>query len=225
VDEQNKRVYIGYRGAGQTAAFDIADPASPKMIWMLDLNPPHRGPHTVSPIVYAEVPNFGKSALPRTYALVVDEAGEDDLAPCEGGVRSKTYMLDITQETKPFPVSVWQVPVGDFCTKGGRFGPHQNAETVNGRINRFDDKLAWIAYFNAGVRLVDLSDPYNLREVGYYIPRTNAGSHPLVKGQAVAIQMNDVDLDDRGLAYASDRTGAGLFILQHTETTGRQGTR
>jgi hypothetical protein len=33
--------------------------------------------------------------------------------------------------------------------------------------------------------------------------------------------MNDVDLDDRGYAYASDRTGAGLFILQYT---GRPGT-
>jgi hypothetical protein len=36
--------------------------------------------------------------------------------------------------------------------------------------------------------------------------------------------MKDVDLDDRGLAYAADRTGAGLFILQHTGTTARSGT-
>ena len=68
-------------------------------------------------------------------------------------------MLDITTETKPFPVSVWQVPVGNFCEKGGRFGPHQSAETVNGKINRFEDKIAWLAYFNAGIRVVDLSDP------------------------------------------------------------------
>jgi hypothetical protein len=31
--------------------------------------------------------------------------------------------------------------------------------------------------------------------------------------------MNGVDLDDRGLAYATDRAGAGLFILQRTGTT------
>ncbi len=30
VDEQNKRIYIGYREAGWTAAFDIANPAQPK---------------------------------------------------------------------------------------------------------------------------------------------------------------------------------------------------
>ena len=151
------------------------------------MNPPHRGPHTVSPIVYDTVPNFGKEALPRRYAFVVDEAGGTaDMAPCPGGVRTGSYMLDITNETKPFPVSVWQVPVGNFCTKGGRFGPHQSAETVNGRINRFENKIAWLAYFNAGIRVLDLSDPYQMKELGYYIPKTNERSHPIAMGQPTA---------------------------------------
>jgi len=217
VDEKAKRLYVGYRNAGgQAASFDISDPARPKLVWSIDMKPPHRGPHTVSPIVYDEVPNFGKQALPRTYAFIVDEAGAEDVTPCPGPVRSASYMVDITEETTPFPVSVWQVPVGSFCSSGGRFGPHQSADTVNGRINRFEDKIAWLAYFNAGVRVVDLSDPYNLREVGHYLPKTNATSHPMQKAQPVVIQMNDVDIDSRGLAYASDRAGAGLFILEYT---------
>jgi hypothetical protein len=226
VDEKNKRLYVGYRNAGgQAAAFDISNPAQPKLVWEIDMNPPHRGPHTVSPIVYDTVPNFGKSALPRTYAFIVDEAGGGaDMKPCTNGVRTGSYMLDITTETKPFPVSVWQVPVGNFCEKGGRFGPHQSADTVNGNINRFEDKIAWIAYFNAGVRVVDLSDPYNLKELGYYIPKTNKSSYPIAKGQPIAIQMNDVDIDHRGLAYASDRVGTGLFILEYTGAKKRQGT-
>ena len=218
VDEQNKRLYVGYRNAGgQAAAFDISDPARPTLVWSIDMNPPHRGPHTVSPIVYDEVPNFSGSALPRTYAFIVDEANnEPDSAPCESGVRAGSYMVDITTETRPFPVSVWQVPVGDFCSKGGRFGPHQPADTVNGKINRFEDKIAWIAYFNAGVRVVDLSDPYSLKELGHYIPKTNANSHPIAMNQPVVIQMNDVDIDARGLAFATDRVGTGLFILEYT---------
>ena len=75
-------------------------------------------------------------------------------------------MFDVTNETHPTQVSQWEVPVGDFCKKGGRFGPHQHAEFVNGRLNRHEDRIAWIAYFNAGVRVVDLSDPYNLKELG-----------------------------------------------------------
>jgi len=220
VDEVNKRLYVGYRNSGWTAEFDIADPAKPRLVWSLDMNPPHRGPHTVSPIVYDKVPNFGPSALPRKYAFVVDEAaGTADMAPCPGGVRAGSYMLDITNEGRPFPVSVWQVPVGDFCSKGGRFGPHQSAETVNGRINRFENKIAWLAYFNAGIRVLDLSDPYHLQELGYYIPKTNERSHPIDKDQPVAIQINDVDIDHRGLAYASDRIGTGLFILEYTGRT------
>jgi hypothetical protein len=225
VDEDNKRLYVGYRGAGQAAAFDISNPAQPKLLWEIDLNPPHRGPHTVSPIVYNTVPNFGKAALPRTYAFIVDEAGgAADMAPCPGGVRSGSYMLDITNEGKPFPVSVWQVPVGNFCEKGGRFGPHQSAETVNGKINRFEDKLAWLAYFNAGIRIVDLSNPYRIEEVGYYIPKINKNSHPISTDQKTAIQINDVDIDHRGLVYASDRVGTGLFILEYTGRKPRQTT-
>jgi hypothetical protein len=217
VDEPNHRVYVAYRGAGQTTSWDISDIANPKLVWLVDTTPPGRGPHTVSPIRYDEVPNFKGDALPRTYAFVTDEAaGAADMKPCASGVRTKAYMFDITSEANPFPISTWQVPVGDFCEKGGRFGPHQHAETRNSDLNRFEDKLAWIAYFNAGVRVLDLSDPYNLQEVGYYIPKTNANSHPIAKDQPTAIQINDVEIDHRGLAYATDRVGSGLFIFEYT---------
>ena len=226
VDEDNKRLYVGYRNAGgQAASFDITDPAKPKLVWSIDMNPPFRGPHTVSPIVYQQVPNVGPKGLPRTYAFIVDEAGGGaDMKPCNYPIRAASYMVDITTETKPMVVSTWQVPVGNFCEKGGRFGPHQSAETVNGKLNRFEDKIAWLAYFNAGVRVVDLSDPYQIKELGYYLPKPNKNSYPISKGQPVAIQMNDVDIDHRGLAYAVDRAGAGLFILEYTGRKGRQTT-
>jgi hypothetical protein len=86
---------------------------------------------------------------------------------------------------------------------------------VNGRLNRFENKIAWLAYFNAGIRVIDLANPYRIEELGYYIPKTNARSHPVDKGQPVAIQINDVDIDARGLAYASDRVGSGLYILRY----------
>ena len=215
VDEANHRLYAAFRRSGYAAAWDISDPTHPTTVWVVDTSPPGRAPHTVSPIVYERVPNFGPAALPRTYALVVDEAGGADMMPCALGIPSKLYMFDTTEEAHPFPVSTWQVPVGDFCAKGGRFGPHQVAETVDGRLNRFEDKIAWIAYFNAGVRVLDLSDPYALQEVGHFVPETNRNSHPMAEGQPTAIQINDVDLDHRGLAYATDRVGTGLFILEY----------
>jgi len=228
VDEPNHRLYAGFRdGSGQLGAWDIADPARPRLVWSYDTAPPGRGPHTVSPIVYTTVPNFTGDALPRRYALVTDELGDE----CTSGVKSRTTMFDITFESNPMPVSTFQVPIGHFCDPGrGNFGPHQHAETVNGELNPFTDKLAWIAYVNAGVRLVDLSDPYHLTEIGHFIPKTN------VPNARRPIELTDVDIDHRGLVYATDRSGpscmapdgsavavpggapclgTGLFVLQH----------
>ena len=227
VDEANDRVYAGFRiGSGHVAAWDISDVSNPRLVWSYDTSPPGRGPHTVSPIFYDTVPNVTsqEGALPRTYALVTDEY---DGFECNHGIKSRVYMFDITHETHPMPVSTWQVPIGDFCETGGNFGPHQHAETVNGDLNLFEDKLAWIAYMNAGVRVIDLTDPQNLSEVAYYIPETNAPARP-GEDRASVIQLTDVDIDHRGLVYASDRSGescmglgedclgTGLFVLQHT---------
>ncbi len=226
VDEANHRVYAGFReGSGHIASWDISDPANPTLVWSYDTSPPGRGPHTVSPILYDEVPNITAAGgeLPRTYALVTDEYGRE----CTLGVKSRVYMFDITHESHPMPVSTWQVPVGNFCDIGGNFGPHQHAETVNGHLNRFEDKLAWIAYLNAGVRVLDISDPQNLKEVGYYIPKTNA-SPPPSRARPAAIELTDVDIDHRGLVYATDRSGescmgqgescvgTGLFVFEYT---------
>jgi hypothetical protein len=230
VDEQNHRLYVGYReGSGHIAGFDITNPAKPTLVWSYDTSPPGRGPHTVSPIVFDTVPGWENSG-PRKYAFVTDELGEE----CGKAEKSKSYMFDITYEDHPMPVSTYFLPVGDHCKPGaGNFGPHQHAETVNGELNRFDDKLAWVAYMNAGVRVVDISDPYHLKDVGHYVPKTNVHTQ-----DARPIQLTDVDIDNRGLAYASDRSaavclnqtdgaelkadggasciGTGLFVFEYT---------
>lgn len=217
VDEARNRMYLGFRRSGWLGSWDISDRSNPKLVWSYDTSPPGRGPHTITPIVYEDLPNFKGDAEPRLYYLVTDEAGgAADMKPCQSGVRARVTMFDVTFESHPMPIETFQVPTGDFCDKGGRFGPHQHAEFRNGRLNLMENKLAWVAYFNAGVRVLDLSDPYNIKEVGYYIPKTNENSHPMAEGQPTAIQINDVTLDHRGYAYATDRVGTGLFVFEYT---------
>jgi len=102
-------------------------------------------------------------------------------------------------------------------------------ETFGGYVeaNAEAELLGRPLHLNAGVRVVDISDPQNLKEVGYYIPKTNASPQP-GEARPAPIQLTDVDIDHRGLAYASDRSapscmgqgeacvGTGLFVFEYT---------
>ena len=84
----------------------------------------------------------------------------------------------------------------------------------------FYQKLAFIAFFNAGVRAVDVRDPYHPREVGYFIPAITKATDErciTVDGRQrckTAIQTNNVETDERGYIYIVDRAKTGLHILE-----------
>ena len=86
----------------------------------------------------------------------------------------------------------------------------------------FYKKVAFIAFFNAGVRALDIRNPYSPKEIGYFIPPiTQATDKRCVKidGQdrcKVAIQTNNVETDARGYIYIVDRANTGLHILELT---------
>jgi hypothetical protein len=81
----------------------------------------------------------------------------------------------------------------------------------------------FIAHFNAGVRAVDIRDPFQPKEVGYYIPAaTDRTDKRCVRNGAGAercrgeIQTNNVEADDRGYIYIVDRAHTGMHILELT---------
>ena len=79
------------------------------------------------------------------------------------------WFADVTVETQPMVISNFQVPEasGHFCDRGGRFGSHSSNEST---APVFYKKVAFITYFNAGVRAIDIRDPYHPKEIGYFIP-------------------------------------------------------
>jgi hypothetical protein len=85
-----------------------------------------------------------------------------------------------------------------------------------------DQRLVVLAYFNAGIRVVDIRDPFVPREVGHFIPETNSSTTEScidIAGERHcdrAIQTNNVNVDDRGYVYAVDRASTGLHILELT---------
>jgi hypothetical protein len=82
--------------------------------------------------------------------------------------------------------------------------------------------MAFIAYFNAGVRALDIRNPYQPKEVGYFIPSITKDTDQRcikIEGEdrcKVAIQTNNVETDDRGYIYIVDRANTGMHILALT---------
>ena len=121
------------------------------------------------------------------------------------------WIVDASHETNLVPIATAPLPpAAEHCGRGGRFGAHNLHE--NDPVPtawQSEDELVG-AFFNAGVRVYDIRDPFQPREVAYAVPPRPPGS------PAGAVQINDVYVDERGLVYALDRFSGGLYILERT---------
>ena len=179
--------------------------------------PPTNGAHTTFPVLGVDVAEFAKDKVgsKRDFAVIVDESLVNECAEA----RQMVWIADITAESKPFNVASWTVPEasGNFCGRGGRFGSHSSNENMTAVYYK---RVVFIAFFNAGVRALDIRDPYHPKEIGYYIPAVNEKTDKRCVGSGaterckVAIQTNNVDVDDRGYIYAADRANTGLHVLE-----------
>jgi hypothetical protein len=155
----------------------------------------------------------------RDMIMIVNESLVNDCQAEEA--RQMVWFVDATVESTPMVVSHFDVPEssGKFCTRGGRFGAHSANESA---APVFYQKLAFASWFNAGVRAIDIRDPYQPREAGYFIPAiTQATDKRCIKIDGedrckTAIQSNNVETDDRGYIYLVDRANTGLHILELT---------
>ncbi len=234
------RMYLGYE-SGSNGVLQILDrdkflngdpqaedPFAPTpenllypQISRLDM-PSYWGVHTAKPVYGLAVPDYNddRDDRVRDFLIIVSEAGGGSSMRCQG-TRDVMFMVDITQEDKPFPVSTYQTSEesGDFCTKGGRFGPHSVHDAFH---PGFDKTLAVLSYFNAGIRAVDIRDPFEPVEIGYFIPEPNENTiDSCVQVGGVehcdrVISTNNVNIDDRGFIYAVDRRHTGLHIVELT---------
>jgi hypothetical protein len=229
---KGNRIYFGY-GTNNNGHLQIVDrkkllegPTEPNtknllypQIARLDLGP-FSGAHTTLPILGMEVGQFAKDAQgkKRDFVFIVNESLRNE---CTEEARQMVYVVDITNEATPFPVANFDVPEekGNFCSRGGRFGAHSPNEN---QPPMYDKRLLFFTWFNAGLRAVDIRNPYQLKEVGYYIPAiTDKTAQRCVKtaqGQRckVEIQSNNAEVDDRGYIYVGDRANTGMHILELT---------
>src|SRR2546430_15786910 len=132
---------------------------------------PNWGGHTAFPVLGIPIADWAANTKGRVrdFVVLVSEATANECRE----FRHAAFMVDVTTETRPFSVATLQVPEsqGNFCRRGGRFGPHSPSEAF---APIFYKKLVFLAYFNGGARAMDIRHPYALRDAGFYIPATTA---------------------------------------------------
>ena len=224
------RVYFAY-GTSADGALQIVDRqkllTGPKEPTAANLNAPeisrlymspNWGGHTAFPVLGMTIGDWAPNTKGnvRDFVVLVSEAIANECRE----FRQTSFLVDITTETRPFGVATFQVPesLGGFCRRGGRFGPHSSSESF---APIFYKKLVFIAYFNAGVRAVDIRNPYSPREAAFYIPATTERTAERCvtepsRSCKVAIQTNNVEADERGYVYLADRANTGLHIVRLT---------
>jgi len=147
---------------------------------------------------------------------------EDTTNDCFGQPWKNVWLLDITNDIAPWNIAtlpVGQFP-GNFCAKGSRFGTHE----LNREINKdFYGRLVIVAWFNAGLQIWDIRDPYSPRRVAYFIQAPNSNTQSTCgtyKGNTNYCRnatFSDLgEVDDRGYIYNLDRAGSGVTVLKLT---------
>lgn len=183
---EGDRAYLGYNDAG-LVILDIADVTSPQVVSKLTWDPVG-DTHTCLPLP-------GRDLL-----VVTDEETHDR---CEAGPHY-VRVVDISDDRTPQVVSIVPPPVGDFCERGMRFGPHNTHENRPGSYR--SAAVVFVTYFNAGLRVYDLADPRDPIELAHFIPELPEGEPD--------VQMNDVFVAADGLVYVTDRVDGGVYILE-----------
>ena len=183
---EGDRAYVGFWDSG-LVILDIADLSNIRTISHLNWRP---GGHT-----HTALPLLG-----RNLVAVTDEAVSDGCVDDPHMVR----LVDVSDESNPSVVSICPVPEGDFCDRGLRFGAHCLHENRPGTYQ--SDRLLFVTYFNAGLRVYDTADPLHPVEVAHWIPECPAGQQ--------AIQINDVFVEHDLTVWATDRATGGVYSLR-----------
>ena len=198
-------MYLSYGDAGMVV-LDISDVKKPKLVSQIKFQARHKfDAHTVSP-------DFKRKLVYVNSEAVISE--------CKGPLDHAT-VVDVSNPAKPFAVSRFPVPVPpaglpykNFCDKGGRFGPHNmNQLQYNPHVQK-QGNLAYLTWFNAGLRVYDVSDKRLPREIGNFV--AGLPEKLYIESYGNYVRMEDVFVDSRGYIYVSGGAQQGIYILRYT---------
>jgi hypothetical protein len=172
---------------------DVSDLSAPRTLSRYEHEPPCPEPtHTFLKVPHA----IGGKAI-----AVSTEEERTDRGADAGKPHAPLRTWDVSDPTQPKLLYSHYLPESatPYPAAAVRFGTHQLRETVD------EDNLLYVTWFAGGLRIIDISDPANPEERGYFIPKPGDG--------LAAPQTNDVFKDERGLLWVTDKQ-RGLDVIE-----------
>lgn len=205
---EGNRAWLPYGRFG-AVLLDISDITNPRMVSNFKIGDFGSiiGCHTYLPLAGRNI------AILSTEEILEDRQDSANLVA----------LIDVSDETNPramsflpTPVPSEQAPYTSYTKRGGKFGPHNihipNHQPALAKVGN----ILHMTYFAGGLRSFDISDPYQPKEVGYFVPGDPEErlSRPYLPTNLVP-QYEDLIIDARGFIYVGDRT-RGLTVLRYT---------
>ncbi len=190
--------YAAWRDGGFTV-HDLSDPPNPKLLSHRNFAPPFGGgAHTPLP-------------LPGRKLLVL--ADEATSANCANGL-AYTWVIDVREPANPVSIATLPTPTGRRFLRQGRASSARTICMRTGPARSRARTLIFVTYHNAGLRVYDIRNAFEPKEVAYFVPPPPEKIVDQRPNPAKVIQSCDVFVDKDGLMYLTD-TNAGLYILQY----------
>jgi hypothetical protein len=174
---------------------DVSDIEKPRTLSRYEYDPPCPEPtHT-----FLKVPH----AIGGRRIAVSTEEERAHRGADAGKPHAPLRTWDVTDPRRPELLCSYELPESATPYPAGkvRFGTHQMRERVD------EDNLIYVTWFAGGLRILDISDPAEPRERGYFIPKPGDG--------VAAPLTNDVFKDNRGLLWVTDKE-RGLDVIEFT---------
>lgn len=200
------RAYLPY-SAGGFVILDISEVTQPRLVSDLPFSPPFQA----FIAVHSAIPLRGRP-LVMVNSEAIAEQGDEALG--------YVGIVDIADERKPRLISLFPVPVPppgmgvrNFYERPGRFGPHNQHQPQFQDVLYQGEDLAFVTYFNAGLRVYDVSDERMPREIAYFIPPDPVRRLGPLPRTGLVAQSEDVLVDQRGNIFITDKNH-GIHVLE-----------